>query len=115
MMWELHANGVDVAKGLSDQIERRLTFALSRFGSRISKVLVYLTDTNGPKGGIDKSCQIVVRLRGLGDVVAEVVDSDWPVTVDRATSRIGHNVSRELERKRDRRPDSGMTVEHREA
>lgn len=101
MLWELHTKGVKLEPGLRDHIERRLTFALSRFGSRILKVAVYLADTNGPKGGIDKSCQIVVRLRGVSDVIAEVVDADWPVAVDRATARIGHNVSRNLERKRD--------------
>lgn len=101
MLWELHTNGVEVDKGLREHIDRRLNFALSRFGSRVSKAIVYLTDNNGPKGGIDKSCRVVIRLRGLGDVVADVVDMDWPVTIDRATSRVGHNVSRELERKRD--------------
>jgi ribosome-associated translation inhibitor RaiA len=101
MNWELHAHGVEVDNGLREHIERRLTFALSRFGSRITKAVVSLTDTNGPKGGVDKCCRIVLRLRSMGDLVAEVTDTEWPVTVDRATARIGHNVSRGLERKRD--------------
>ncbi len=100
MLWDLHTSGVEIEQGLREHIERRLTFALSRFGPRVLRTVVYLTDNNGPKGGIDKSCLIVVRLRGLGEVVAELVDTDWLVVVDRATSRIGHNVSRELERKR---------------
>ena len=101
MLWELHTSGVEVESGLREHIERRLTFALSRFGSRVTKASVTLADNNGPKGGIDKSCLIVVRLRGVGEVVAEVVDTDWPVAVDRAANRIGHNVGRGLERKRD--------------
>ncbi len=101
MLWELHTSGVEADNGLREHIERRLTFALARFDDRVSKVAVTLTDNNGPKGGVDKSCQIVVRLRGLKDVVAEVVDTDWPVTIDRAASRAGHNVGRELERKRE--------------
>lgn len=100
MLWDLHTSGVEIQQGLREHIERRLTFALSRFGSRVLRTVVYLTDNNGPKGGIDKSCLIVVRLRGLGEVIAEVVDTDWPVTVDRATTRIGHSVSRDLERQR---------------
>lgn len=101
MLLELHARGVALDNGLRDHIDRRLSFALSRFGGRVNKASVYLADTNGPKGGIDKSCQIVVRLRGLGEVVAEVADAEWPAAVDRAANRIGHNVSRELDRKRD--------------
>lgn len=101
MLWELHANGIEVDSELKEHADRRLSFALSRFGSRILKTTVYLTDNNGPKGGVDKNCLIVVRLRGLGEVVAEVVDTDWIVAVDRATTRIGHNVGRAFERRRD--------------
>jgi len=109
MLLEMHASGVDVNHGLREYVERRLDFALSRFGSRVTKAAVHLTDTNGPKGGIDKSCQIVVRLRGVGDIVAEVVDAEWPVTIDRAAARIGHNAGRSLERRRrfDRTPPDG--------
>lgn len=101
MLWELHATGIEMDSELKEHADRRLSFALSRFGSRILKTTVYLTDNNGPKGGIDKNCLIVVRLRGLGEVVAEVVDTDWPVTIDRAAARIGHNVGRAVERKRE--------------
>jgi ribosome-associated translation inhibitor RaiA len=101
MNWELHAKGIVIEPTLRDHIERRLMFALSRFGSRISKAEVYLADDNGPKGGVDKACQVVVRLRGLNDVIAEVTDTDWPVAVDRAATRIGHNVGRALERRRE--------------
>jgi len=85
-------------------------FALSRFGNRITKTIVYLADNNGPKGGIDKSCQIVVRMRGFKQIVAEVVDADWVVAVDRATTRIGHNVSRQIERRREFEHESAAGV-----
>ena len=101
MLWTLRSAGVVTEQSLRDHIERRLTYALSRFGSRVNRVTVYLSDRNGPKGGIDKSCRIVVRLRGLGESVSVVDDTDWTVAVDRAATRAGHNVSRELEKKRD--------------
>ena len=100
MLCKFRSNGVALEQGLREHIERRLTFAMSRFGARVLKTVVHLADNNGPKGGVDKSCLIVVRLRGLGELVAELVDTDWLAVVDRATTRIGHNVSRELERKR---------------
>lgn len=100
MLWDLHVNGFEVDAELKDHADRRLSFALSRFGTGVLKTAVYLTDNNGPKGGFDKNCLIVVRLRGLGEVVAEVVDTEWPVAIDRATTRIGHNVRRAIERKR---------------
>lgn len=101
MLWELKDKGIARPKDLPDHIERRLRFALSRFGSRIEKVLVFLHDHNGPKGGIDKVCRVLVKTRGCGAVVAAVVDSDWVVAVDRATTRIGHTVARQIERLRE--------------
>lgn len=102
MIWHLKDNGVRRPKELPDHIERRLRFALSRFGSRIGKVFVFLHDQNGPKGGIDKLCRILVKTRGCGVVVATVADSDWVAAVDRATTRIGQSVARQVDRARDR-------------
>lgn len=101
MLWELKDKGLARPKDLPDHIERRLRFALSRFDGRIQKVLVFLHDQNGPRGGIDKVCRVLVKTRGYGAVVAAVVDSDWVVAVDRATTRIGHAVARQMERLRD--------------
>jgi len=101
MLWELKDKGVIRPKDLPDHIERRLRFALARFNGRIQKVMVFLHDHNGPKGGIDKVCRILVKTRGCGAVIAAVVDSDWVVAVDRATTRIGHSLGRHIERLRD--------------
>jgi hypothetical protein len=101
MIWELKDKGVARPKDLPDHIERRLRFALARFQGRIEKVLVFLHDHNGPRGGIDKVCRILVKTRGCGSVIVAVVDSDWIVAVDRATTRIGHSLGRHIERLRE--------------
>lgn len=100
MKWDLHASHVDCKRELWDHIDRRLMFALSRFATRIGKIDVFLTDDNGPKGGLDKSVLIAIQVRGLGKLVAQVVDSDWVITIDRATARMAHQIRRELERLR---------------
>lgn len=114
MHWELKARGVDLPDGLAVRIGERLGFALERFAPRIERVVVFLHDLNGPRGGIDKACRILVRVRGCGMVTAGVVDPDWWVAVDRATTRIGHTVSRSVDRRKAawhlrvaRRPTSG--------
>ena len=101
MLWNLHTNDVVLDVELKEHLERRLLFALSRFDPKILKVDVHLADENGPKGGLDKSCQIHVRLSGQADVVARTVDADWKVCIDLATTRAGHNVRRALARKRE--------------
>ena len=101
---DVKTNAVEIAGELQHRIDRRLRFALARFGDRISRVVVYLSDLNGPKGGIDKSVRVLTRIDGVGLVVAMVVDSDWTLAVDRAAHRIGHNVARSLIRQRQRMP-----------
>lgn len=86
---------------LVDHVDRRLHFALARFGPRIARATVALEDVNGPRGGVDKACRIVVRLRSGGDIVASVDDVDWHAAVDRATTRIGQSVAREVTRSRE--------------
>ncbi|NDC64778.1 MAG: HPF/RaiA family ribosome-associated protein [Planctomycetia bacterium] len=100
MHWDLKASGVRLPEGLAVRLGERLGFALERFAPRIERVVVFLHDLNGPRGGIDKACRIVVKIRGCGMVTAGVVDPDWWVAVDRATTRIGHTVSRTIERRR---------------
>jgi putative sigma-54 modulation protein len=100
MLWNLKTAGGSPPASLVAHVERRLRFALSRFSGRIRRVDVFLADENGPRGGIDKTCRIVVRLRDGGDVVSEVSDVDWEIAVDRATTRIGHSTGRELARRR---------------
>jgi putative sigma-54 modulation protein len=87
---------------LPEHIERRLRFALARFGNRVERVVVFLQDRNGPKGGIDKVCRILAKVQGCGSVMAAVADADWTAAVDRATTRIGHTVARQVDRLRDR-------------
>lgn len=100
MLWSLKSATGKVPADLAAHVERRLQFALSRFSGRIRRVNVFLADQNGPRGGVDKTCRIVVRLKDGGDVVAEVSDVDWVIAVDRATTRVGHSTSRDLARRR---------------
>ena len=48
MKLELRAKGVRMTDGLRSFIEKRLGFALGRFGHRVRSVRVLLTDINGP-------------------------------------------------------------------
>jgi hypothetical protein len=100
---ELKTYGVNVGAELRNRIDCRMRFALGKFGDRIGRIVVFLRDLNGPKGGIDKSVRVLTRIDGIGLVVAMVVDCDWNVAVDRASHQIGQNVARALIRQRQRR------------
>ena len=103
MNWLLQSGTAQIPHYLPDHIDVRLRYALARFGSRVQRVQVFLHDRNGPKGGIDKVCRIMAKVQGCGEIVAAVVDTEWPAAVDRAATRIGHTVSRQLGRVRETR------------
>lgn len=65
MRLELSACGIELTPELREHVERRMYFALGRLGERIRKVSVRLTDVNGPRGGLDKSCTVRIEA-GLG-------------------------------------------------
>ena len=100
MQIQIRERHVEVTEVLRAHVERRLGFGLARFGARIGRVIVRLSDTNGHRGGVDKRCQIDVGLRPSGRVRSEDTDADLGVAVNRATDRVARAVARVLERER---------------
>jgi ribosome-associated translation inhibitor RaiA len=100
MRLNIYGRGVAADQSVRNRVERRLAFALGRFGMWIERATVRLSDSNGPRGGVDKHCRIVVDLRGHGAVVVEDADRDLNVAVDRACDRVGQAVGRRLEKRR---------------
>ncbi|MEM9659976.1 MAG: HPF/RaiA family ribosome-associated protein [Planctomycetota bacterium] len=78
--------------------KKRLLFALSRFGRRVQRVRAVLSDVNGPKGGVDKSCRVTVKLLRLPDVCVSNEDLDARACFSRAADRVGRAVARTIER-----------------
>lgn len=96
----IRARKIDGDEALRAHVERRLRFALSRFGERIARVTVRFDDANGTRAGVDKQCQIDVALRPSGKVRVEDIDADLHTVVDRAADRVARAVERDLQRRR---------------
>ena len=101
MRVDIRGQGFSVSEALRAHVERRLHFALGRFGGRVRQATVRLSDLNGPRGGLDKACRIAVRLPALRDLVVEDADGDLYIAIDRAAERAGRSVGRQLARGRD--------------
>jgi putative sigma-54 modulation protein len=84
-------------------VERRIQFALNRFDGRISSVTVGLADVNGPRGGADKQCRLVVRLPNCRKITIEETHRNVSAAVALAAGRAGRVVGRELKRRQDAR------------
>ncbi|HWC01000.1 MAG TPA: HPF/RaiA family ribosome-associated protein [Bryobacteraceae bacterium] len=85
---------------LRQQVERSLEFAIDRHRSRIDRISVYLSDLNGPRGGIDKLCQITADIRGARPVLILERGRDLQTVVGRAARRLGYRIARHMHRQR---------------
>ena len=103
-----HTHGFAMTDALRHHVRQRLHFAFDRIGDRIRRVVVRLSDINGPRGGADKRCQLEVRLEQLPEVVIEDTQSDLYAAMDRAAERASRTVARRLSRERAHRRD-GLT------
>lgn len=103
MKLELRSRGVHLTEGLRSFAENRLRFALGRFGSRVRRVRLVLTDVNGPRGGEDVDCKVEAVLEPGGSLVLRDLDADPFNAVARVSDRLGVRLARHLERRRERR------------
>lgn len=101
MRISLRTQGLEPTEAIREHVDRRVRFAVGRFGDRLDEVTVRIGDANGPRGGLDKTCRLVATLGGAGQVVVEDSDADLYVAVDRGTSRLGRAVARAVERRRE--------------
>jgi putative sigma-54 modulation protein len=96
MNLQIQANDFALTDGLRSMSATRLACALNHGQEVVTRIVVRLSDVNGPRGGEDKCCSIEVRLKGAPALLVEDTQSDLYVAVDRAAGRIGRTLDRHL-------------------
>jgi putative sigma-54 modulation protein len=91
---------VEIDDSLHGFVEHRMLLALGRLSPGIHCAIVRLYDLNGPRGGMDKTCRIEVRLRSRNCLVVEHTDSNLYSAISRAADRAGRAVVQAKERAR---------------
>jgi hypothetical protein len=59
---------IDFTGEIHQSVERILAVAIDRYDKHLDKVSVCLVDLNGPKGGVDRLCQVTARDRDSVDI-----------------------------------------------
>jgi putative sigma-54 modulation protein len=98
MELSIRTRAIEATDELRDLVERRLQLALDTFESRIEAASVYMVDLNGPRRGVDKLCQITVRVHGIGNLVVLEKGSNTAAALSRAATRMKYRVSEALRR-----------------
>jgi hypothetical protein len=105
MRLEIRRRGVKVTAELRAYLKKRVRLGLSRFGRHIGLVRIYLRGLRGPRGGVGKTCRIVVELPPRGRAVVTGVDAEIRDAITGAANRAGVAVKRHVKRRRaGRRP-----------
>lgn len=76
----------------------RLRFVLRRLSWLVPHARVHLSDTNGPRGGIDKRVQVELKTDVAGTVVVSSIGRDWRSTLDLALRRAAKALLRAVRR-----------------
>ncbi|MDX2088626.1 MAG: HPF/RaiA family ribosome-associated protein [Kofleriaceae bacterium] len=103
MKLNIRTHGIALSRTQRHMIERRVRFALTKFGATISEVDCLLGDLNGPRGGIDKLCVLRLCPSGARRVVIEQTSEHVQEALDVAVERAARAVARGLKRGRPRR------------
>jgi ribosome-associated translation inhibitor RaiA len=113
MKVDVRIRNLPISTFLRDHATRSAHLHLSRFGRELRSVTVRIADLNGPRGGIDKLCQVTVRGPRIAVLTLEEVSNDTYAAVDAALARIEHTIGTTLARRRDVAVAVGRSVRRR--
>lgn len=100
MRMNIQANGFVLTAAMRTYTEKRLSSALGWASKHTRELHVSLSDINGPRGGCDKRCRILVQIAGGRGVVIEDTETDLYHAIDRAAERVDRAVVRRIEQLR---------------
>ncbi len=98
MQIDIQARHFTLTEALRSHAENRLRLALTCCGDHIQRIVMRLSDINGPRGGSDKRCHLQVVLAGIPDVVIEDTEANMYVAINRAADRAGRTLIRKVNR-----------------
>lgn len=97
--------GAERSDALEDHFVRRSQLSFDRIAARIHRVVVRFEDLHGPRGGVDKVCNIEV-FGDFGSRAAEARDADFRTAAERAIEMVTRSTMRFLRRPAELREDS---------
>ncbi|TVP45356.1 MAG: hypothetical protein EA350_09200 [Gemmatimonadales bacterium] len=70
-------NNIDGNQEMKAAVKDTVEHHLGRFGERITRIEVHLTDVNSNKGGRDIRCVMEARIGGMQPVAVDELEMDW--------------------------------------
>lgn len=106
MQMNIVSRSADLTQPIRKHIYDRLYAALDQHETNISHVDVMIEDENGPRGGFDQVCKVVVSLTNGMKLRHERRGLDLYANVSLIADKVKRRVGRELGRLREKRTRS---------
>lgn len=88
---------------LAQALRWRLKQALARLEGPVQRVTLTLADINGPRGGVDQRCQLVIGLEGGAPLVIQAEAESVQQATGNAIARARRNLARRVKKRQQRR------------
>jgi hypothetical protein len=77
----------------------RMRFTLRRLSGFVPHAKIHLSDVNGPRGGVDKRCQVELKTNTAGTLVISALANNWRAALDQTLTRATKVLTHTMQRK----------------
>ena len=108
MKLDVRFRGMEGSTALHTHAVRQVYSHLRPFDAAIAAVTVRVEDTNGPKAGVDKRCQVEIRSADRGWLRVDAESHDAFAAIERAVERAAEAVGRGFRQERSAAKSRGV-------
>lgn len=90
------ARHFSLSPALSEHVESKLRLMLGRYEQKINRVHVTLFDVNGPKGGEDMCCKLVIHPSHMPAIVVKELSTDMYDSINKCSHRAKRVLGRHI-------------------
>ena len=94
------AQGFELSSAIDTFVRDEIRSSLERFTEDVISVDVFMKDTNGPKGGVDKQVVLRIQLRGRQQITLQTTREDLYAAVRISIKRAKRAVRRSVRKAR---------------
>ncbi len=98
MNMDIQGVNLHLTDAIVEHTRRRVGAALDQHAEDVQRVDVRLRDLNGPKGGVDMQCEIIVKLATGDEVLIKKAEVDLYSVISHAADSLKVSVNRRLDR-----------------
>ena len=98
MFIDIQAQHFSLSPSTKEKIRSKLESTFRRFDNHVNSVIFRVSDNNGPKGGIDTSCCLTVKLDKTKDIVITGNYENVFQCLERSCERAKKNISKQLDK-----------------